>query len=266
MSSTICACVGDIQRAHRLIAHQQLRLEDHRARNRHALALATRQFMRIAPEHLRLATRPAAASRQPPRGLATAIELGLMHTQRLAHDLRYRHARIEACERILKDDLQVAPQRRATARVAGRAASWPSQTMWPETGFTSCTTALASVDLPQPDSPTIPTDSPAPDACRSTSIQRAQTWSAAANPPASQRIAREDRQASNSARPGSIRGVAAARAEQRRGAAWRARSCLRMRMLSALRSMLRARRPPPRCDPPASRLRDRRCPATMPRS
>jgi hypothetical protein len=41
---------------------------------------------------------------------ASGIELGTMHAQRLVYDFTDSHAGIEACERVLKDDLQITAQ------------------------------------------------------------------------------------------------------------------------------------------------------------
>ena len=39
---------GDVERAHGFVAHQQFRLQDHGARDAHALALPARQLVWIA--------------------------------------------------------------------------------------------------------------------------------------------------------------------------------------------------------------------------
>ena len=45
------------------------------------------------------------------RGARAAIQIRGVYPQRLAHDLANRHARIEASERVLEDDLQIPSQR-----------------------------------------------------------------------------------------------------------------------------------------------------------
>ena len=46
-------------------------------------------------------------------------------------------------------------------RAAARGAGWPSSSSWPEVGFSSWANSRASVDLPEPLSPTIAVIRPA---------------------------------------------------------------------------------------------------------
>ena len=104
----------DVERGHRLVADDQLRLQRERAGDADALALAAGELVRIVV-HLR---RPQAdlleqlgdraCSPRAPRGDA-------VHAQRLADDVARGHARIERGERVLEDDLHL-PAVAAAAR------------------------------------------------------------------------------------------------------------------------------------------------------
>ena len=101
----------DVERRHRLVADDQLRLQRQRARDADALALAAGKLMRIVV-HLRLAQ--ADAVEQFGDALLHVLAArGVVHAHRLGHDVAGRHARIERGERVLKDDLHlpaVGPQ------------------------------------------------------------------------------------------------------------------------------------------------------------
>ena len=104
-----------IERAHRLIAHQQPRLENHGAGDTDPLALTAAEFVRIAADHVGCQTDLPQRFCNRLRS-APGIEPRTVHPQRLLHDRADRHARIEARERILEDDLQVTAQGLQLAR------------------------------------------------------------------------------------------------------------------------------------------------------
>ena len=72
-----------VERRHRLVADDQLRLEDHRPRDADALALAAGELVRIAVDHLR--RRPTFAIIACTRCVHLAFgSSGLVRAQRLA--------------------------------------------------------------------------------------------------------------------------------------------------------------------------------------
>src|SRR5712671_1158308 len=99
-----------VERRHGLIADDELRLHRERPRDPDALALAARHLVGVAVGEFRI--EPAyreklAHASGTPRGIA----LDPMHHDRLGDDLADLHARIERAVRVLKDDLDAAPQR-----------------------------------------------------------------------------------------------------------------------------------------------------------
>ena len=100
-----------IERAHRLVGHDQLGSRDERPRNGDALALATGKLVRVLVEiGAAQAHRCQRFGRSVALRLATAA-LGRVgqRFQRFGHDARDRLARIERTVRILKHHLDVAP-------------------------------------------------------------------------------------------------------------------------------------------------------------
>src|SRR6185437_8943123 len=85
---------GDIERADRLVANEEPRPEDHRARDARALTLAAGELMRIAVCHPRLQTNTRQHLRHPPLA-RRRVELRLMNLQGLGDDPADRHARIQ---------------------------------------------------------------------------------------------------------------------------------------------------------------------------
>ena len=83
-------------------------LQDHRAGDADALALAARELVRVAVDHLRrqAGLRHHLAHARPDR---VPAEAGLVGGERLGDAVADRHARIEAGERVLEDDLHRAP-------------------------------------------------------------------------------------------------------------------------------------------------------------
>jgi len=98
-----------IQGTQGLIAYQQLRREDHGARDRDALALAAGELVRVTLAERGLQA-DALQCRAHRRAASGGGELPGMHAQSLAHDLVHPLAPIEARERILEDDLQLRTQ------------------------------------------------------------------------------------------------------------------------------------------------------------
>ena len=96
-----------VERADRLVAYQQFRAQHHRPRNADALTLASAELVRIAIDHpggepdtLEHLADPRLAR----RGRKRAVE----YFQWLGETLPDGHARIEARQRVLEYDLQVA--------------------------------------------------------------------------------------------------------------------------------------------------------------
>ena len=98
----------DVERGHRLVGHYQARVERQGAGDADALALATGEGMRVATHVLRPQPDFLEQLLDAPVGLGTFGEL--VDRESLAHDRADRHARIERRERVLKDDLHLAPQ------------------------------------------------------------------------------------------------------------------------------------------------------------
>src|SRR5882672_11214938 len=96
----------NIQRADRLIANEQTRFEDHGAGDADALALSAAQLVRVATRELRRQSHPA-QHRRGFSGARAAVEVTRVYPQRLGDDLGNRHARIQAPQRVLEDDLQI---------------------------------------------------------------------------------------------------------------------------------------------------------------
>ncbi len=110
---------GEVQGADGLIADQELRAEDHGACNADPLTLAAAEFVRIAADHVG-GEAHALEHAGDPIPTRPCVEIGFENTQGLGDGLSHRHARIQARERILKDDLQVAAQCAQRRRRAGQ--------------------------------------------------------------------------------------------------------------------------------------------------
>ncbi len=99
---------GYIQRADRLVAHQQLRREDHRAGDADALALAAAEFVRVALEQPGRQSDAREHRRHAGRARSAAFSVGSCTRSPSATISADPHARVEAAQGILEDDLQVA--------------------------------------------------------------------------------------------------------------------------------------------------------------
>jgi len=100
---------GYVERADRLIAHDQARIDDQRARDDRTLQLATARLVRITVP--KFGGKPDFIEQR--RGARCPLQAGhpwLERAQRLRDALDDRHARIEAGVRILEYELQAAPQ------------------------------------------------------------------------------------------------------------------------------------------------------------
>ncbi|CUJ66849.1 Uncharacterised protein [Achromobacter ruhlandii] len=98
-----------VQGRDRFVGDHHLGVQRQGARDADALALAAREFMRIAVDHL---WREAALVHQPAHPLLRRRAAGHAVDQQRFHDgIAHRHARVERGERILEDELDVAPQR-----------------------------------------------------------------------------------------------------------------------------------------------------------
>ena len=84
-----------------------------------------------------------------------------VHLQHLAERALDGQPRVERRERILEDELDPARERAALAASSAAASGAPSISTVPEVGGSSPTSSRASVDLPQPLSPTTPSVRPA---------------------------------------------------------------------------------------------------------
>ena len=97
----------DVERGHRLVEDDQLRVERERTRDADALPLPARELVR---EAVRVLWREADGAQQLVDALlALVAALVAVDTERLADDVAHGHARVQRCVRILKDDLHLAP-------------------------------------------------------------------------------------------------------------------------------------------------------------
>src|SRR5690554_6330987 len=99
----------DVERADRLVADDEVWVEGERARDADALALAAGEFMRIARD---IGGLQADALEQALDDAATLLALGdAVELDGLADDALDGHARVQAREGVLEDDLHLAAQR-----------------------------------------------------------------------------------------------------------------------------------------------------------
>ena len=97
----------DVERGHRLVEDDQLRVERERARDADALALAARELVR---EPVRMLGREADGAQQLVDALlALVAAVAAVDAQRLADDVAHGHARVQRRVRVLEDDLHLAP-------------------------------------------------------------------------------------------------------------------------------------------------------------
>src|SRR5258708_20170158 len=99
---------GDVERRHRLIEKEQLRLQRQCPGDPDALPLPARKAVRVAVEE-------ADIEADQPHQLAHALGAGFgradaVDDQRLADDVKHRHARVQRAELILEYQLYVTPE------------------------------------------------------------------------------------------------------------------------------------------------------------
>jgi len=98
---------GDVECRDRLIAHDEVRLQDERPGDADALSLAARELVRVAIDEVRVEAdrREQLAHAHPPlRRRSDAVDV-----ERLADDAARGHARVEARIRVLEDHLHPPP-------------------------------------------------------------------------------------------------------------------------------------------------------------
>src|SRR5258708_18458194 len=100
---------GNVEGTEGLIADEELGAEDPRWGNADPLALAAAEFVGITADHVGGQADPLQHPSDPVSA-SLCIQTTFEDTQRLGDGLPHRHAWIQARERILEDDLQVAAQ------------------------------------------------------------------------------------------------------------------------------------------------------------
>ena len=129
-------------------------LRGERARDRDALALAAGELVRIFRAVGRIEADQLQQLADLPRDLGGALR-DAEGADRLGDDVERAPARIEAGVGVLEHHLDAAAQRGAgRASCFGLLIDTPSMMTSPVVGGISPTTILATVDLPEPDSPT----------------------------------------------------------------------------------------------------------------
>ena len=96
---------GNVERRHRLVGDNQLRLQGQRSCNADALALTAGELVRVAV-HLRFAQADTIKQRGNLVLDVTAFG-GAVHAHRFGDDIAGGHARIERGKRVLKNDLHL---------------------------------------------------------------------------------------------------------------------------------------------------------------
>ena len=156
----------DVERADRLVGDQQLGFDRHRPRDRDALTLPAGQLARAALGDRGRQSHESSFSRDV-LGARSARPTSAVDDRRLGDRLPDAHQRVQRRVRVLVDELHRAAHPRA-ARAARSAehVSRPRRATLPASGSISRTRHFASVLLPLPDSPTIPSVS------RAASVER----------------------------------------------------------------------------------------------
>ena len=98
---------GNVQRGNRLIADNKLRLKGKRTSNTNALALTTRELMRVAIDVLGVKTYHIKQATDVINTLFSRWH-SPMNKQRLRNKLANGHTRVERCIRILENELHIA--------------------------------------------------------------------------------------------------------------------------------------------------------------
>ena len=146
----------DVERRDRLVADDQLRLTA-RARARRRSAGAGRRRTRAGSG----CSAPGSGRRVSSSSCTRVFApFGPVDRERRADDLADRLARVQRRVRILEDHLHLAPQRPQLRAGSDARCRVPSKRIVPAVGSSSRSIRRAVVDLPQPDSPTMPSVSP----------------------------------------------------------------------------------------------------------
>ena len=142
------------------------RVHRERARDADALALPAGEFVRIAADELG-ADSPTVSSSSATRRWRAARAIGSCSRSGSPTIDPIDRRGFEARVRVLEDDLHLAPSERSAPRSQVRDVAALEQRRAPRVGSSSRMRQRASVDLPQPDSPTTASVSPCGE-CRTT--------------------------------------------------------------------------------------------------
>ena len=99
---------GSVEGGNRLVTNQHFRPENQRPRDSHALRLPAGQLVRVAPQ-IALVQPDLLERRNDPRLSPRSRERGLVYQERFADDGRHAQLGIQCADRVLEDQLQVAP-------------------------------------------------------------------------------------------------------------------------------------------------------------
>ena len=145
-----------VERGHRLVADDHVGAQREGARDADALPLAAGELVRVAVHVVRV----EADDLQELLHAGAAAAFGVaVDRERLADDVADGHPRVQRGVRVLHDHLHPAAQRRSSGRDRPDRSRSSNRTL-PEVGVSTAIRSLASVLLPQPDSPTRPSVSP----------------------------------------------------------------------------------------------------------
>ena len=144
----------DVQRRHRLVQDDELRVRHEGAGDGDALPLAAAELVRV--ERGALPSRSPTSSRtSPTRSRISAAAHAVPRGQRLGDDVLDPHPRIQRAVRVLEHRLDRAAIAREVVAAEG-SMSLPSNSSDPPVGRSRSRKSLARVVLPDPDSPTMP--------------------------------------------------------------------------------------------------------------
>ena len=153
----ICACTETSSAETGSSQTISLGLQRERARDPDPLPLAARELVRIAAGVLGAEADDLEQLSDPELRLPSSCAPWIANGW--PHDLLDRLARVQRRVRVLEDHLHLAPQRPELALRESRDVR-PSKRIVPDVGSSRRSISRAVVDLPQPDSPTIPSVSP----------------------------------------------------------------------------------------------------------
>ena len=148
-----------VERADRLVGDDHLRLEHQRPGQRDPLPLTAGELVRVALERVASDSPTSSSSRAIRSSCSRRVADPLDH-ERLAQD-RLTRASADRATRTDPGTSSAGRGERGAAPVRGDGTPRsPSSMILPASGFSTPTTSLPSVVLPQPDSPTSPSVSP----------------------------------------------------------------------------------------------------------